>query len=83
MTDKISDELRQFVIRQSCVEDEEITIETSLEEALGVTGDDATDFMVAYGNAFNVDVTNFQSAVNLMLATSVPKRLTIYILNSL
>lgn len=62
MTDKISEELRQFVIRQSCVEDEEITIETSLEEDLGVTGDDATDFMVAYGKAFNVDVTNFLAA---------------------
>jgi acyl carrier protein len=54
--------LKDFVIKQSAVDDEEITKETRIENDLGVTGDDAVNFMISYGKAFNVDVTKFMAA---------------------
>lgn len=37
----------------------EIKIETSLECDLNITGDDADEFLVAFGKEFNVDVSKF------------------------
>jgi acyl carrier protein len=54
--------LKEFVIKQSYVDDEPITEQTSLENDLGVTGADALEFIVAYGTFFNVDVSNFMAA---------------------
>lgn len=54
--------LKEFVIEQSCVDDEPITEQTSLENDLGVTGADALELMVAYGKFFNVDVSKFMAA---------------------
>ena len=62
MNDEIFNTLKEFVIKQSAVDDEEITMDTQIENELGVTGDDAVDFMIAYGNTFNVDVTKFMAA---------------------
>lgn len=62
MSDEIFEKLKGFVIKQSAVEDEEVTRDTQIEDELGVTGDDAVDFMIAYGEAFNVDVTKFMAA---------------------
>jgi acyl carrier protein len=39
-----------------------ITIDTRLEKDLGITGDDATEFLIAFGKKFNVDVSNFMAA---------------------
>lgn len=54
--------LKDFVIKQSCVDDEEITSETKLEDDLGVSGDDAVEFIIAFGKEFNVDVSHFMAA---------------------
>jgi acyl carrier protein len=54
--------LKDFVIKQSSVDDEEITRETKIEDDLGVSGADAIDFIIAYGKLFNVDVTKFMAA---------------------
>jgi acyl carrier protein len=62
MTDEIFNTLKEFVIKQSAVDDEEITKETQIEDELGMTGDDAVEFMIAYGKTFNVDVTKFMAA---------------------
>jgi acyl carrier protein len=62
MSDETFNKLRSFVIEESAVDDEEITRDTKIENDLGVTGDDAVDFMVAYGKVFNVDVTEFMAA---------------------
>jgi acyl carrier protein len=61
MCNKIFDKLRNFVIKESAVDDEEITLDTKIEDDLGVTGDDAVDFMIAYSETFNVDVTKFMA----------------------
>ncbi|MDX1937545.1 MAG: DUF1493 family protein [Flavihumibacter sp.] len=58
----IFDRLKEFTISQSAVNDEEITRETKLAEDLGVYGDDAVDFIIAYSKFFNVDVTKFMAA---------------------
>ena len=62
MTSDIFHKLKEFTISQSAVNDEEITRETRLAEDLGVYGDDAVDFIIAYSKAFNVDVTKFMAA---------------------
>jgi hypothetical protein len=64
MQDDIFIKLKDFVIRQAGIgEDEElITRDTQIEDDLGVTGGDAVDFMLAYGNTFKVDLTKFMAA---------------------
>jgi hypothetical protein len=37
-------------------------METDLQDDLGVYGDDAVDFLVAYGKRVNVDVSKFMAA---------------------
>ena len=62
MSNEIFDRLKEFVIKESAVDDGEITRDTQIEDELGVTGDDAVEFMIAYGKTFNVDVTKFMAA---------------------
>jgi acyl carrier protein len=62
MNDEVFNTLKAFVIKESAVDDEEIRRDTRLESDLGVTGDDAVDFLIAYGKTFNVDVTKFMAA---------------------
>lgn len=62
MNDITFNRLKDFVIKQSAVNDEEITRQTKIEEDLGVYGDDASDFIIAFGKEFEVDVSNFMAA---------------------
>jgi acyl carrier protein len=62
MNEETFSKLKAFVIKESAVDDEEITRDTKIEDDLGLTGDDAIDFMIAYGKTFNVDVTKFMAA---------------------
>ena len=62
MDEEIFSELKEFIIKQSCVDDERITRETRIEGDLGVTSDDACEFVIAYGKKFNVDVSHFMAA---------------------
>ena len=62
MSDEIFDKLKAFVVEQAAVEDEEVTRDAGIEEDLGIYGDDAVDLLIAYGKAFNVDVTKFMAA---------------------
>lgn len=48
-----------FVKSEARVDDEEISMDTRLEDDLGVYGDDAVDFIVKYSETFNVDVAGF------------------------
>lgn len=57
----MNEELKAFVIKESAVSDEDITFETMLSDDLGIYGDDAIEFIVAYGKAFNVDVSKFMA----------------------
>lgn len=59
---KIFLELKAFVLEQSAADDVEIRRETSIANDLGVYGDDATEFIMAYSKRFNVDVSRFMAA---------------------
>lgn len=62
MNEEIFSNLKKFVIKKSCVDDEEITHATRIYNDLGVYGDDAVEFIVAFGKEFNVDVSKFMAA---------------------
>ena len=62
MNSEIFNKLEKFVIEQSCVNDEPITRKTRLYEDLGVYGDDAVEFLIAFSNKFNVHVSKFMAA---------------------
>jgi acyl carrier protein len=54
-------ELRAFTIKQAAT-DEPINHQTRLYEDLGIYGDDAVEFLIAFGKKFNVDVSKFMAA---------------------
>jgi hypothetical protein len=62
MSEKIFEEIRNFVFKQTYIRDFSLFRETRIEEDLGITGADAIEFMVAYGKRFNVDVSKFMAA---------------------
>lgn len=41
---------------------ETIDENSRIEEDLGITGDEAWEFLIEYGKSFNVDVSNFMAA---------------------
>lgn len=59
MKPEISASLKAFVVKHSCADEEEVTSDASLEDDLGVSGDDAVDLIIAFGQKFHVDVSNF------------------------
>jgi acyl carrier protein len=48
-----------FIPRVYHPKKESITRESELEVDLGITGDDADEFIVKFGEKFNVDIENF------------------------
>jgi acyl carrier protein len=62
MSTDIFDRLKDFTIKQAGVTEEEVTEDASLENDLGVSGDDAVEFIVAFSKEFNVDVSKFMAA---------------------
>ena len=62
MNEETFNKLKDFIVKKAGVDDEEITRDTQIEDDLGVTGDDAVDLIIAYGKAFDVDVTRFMAA---------------------
>jgi acyl carrier protein len=53
--------VRNFTIVQNGLSESEIiTEDTSIQDDLGVYGDDAVEFILAFGKEFNVNVENFQ-----------------------
>ncbi|SRR5260370_34310811 len=62
MREEIFNKLKEFAVEQAAVGEEEITESASLEDDLGVSGDDAVEFIIAFGKKFNVDVSKFMAA---------------------
>ena len=62
MNEELFNRLKAFVVDQAGVEDYEVIPEAKIEDDLGVTADDAIDFLLAYSKTFNVDVTRFMAA---------------------
>jgi hypothetical protein len=54
------DRLRRFILKEAFLSDLEITDDTIIETEIGITGDDADEFINAFSNEFNVDVSNFE-----------------------
>lgn len=52
--------LSQFIISQRGKYRKPFTLNTTLEKDLGITGDDADEFMYAFFTHFNVDYSNFE-----------------------
>ncbi|MBP4139794.1 DUF1493 family protein [Flavobacterium cupreum] len=62
MNEEIFNKLKEFVVNQSAVNDQIITRSTQIENDLGVYGEDAVEFIVAFGKGFNVDVSRFMAS---------------------
>ncbi|MDD2793077.1 MAG: DUF1493 family protein [Sediminibacterium sp.] len=62
MNEEIFIKLKEFIVEQAAVEETEVLHDAKIEDDLGITGDDAIDFLIAYGRNFNVDVTKFMAA---------------------
>lgn len=54
------EKIKEFVIRESLVDNLEITRMTTIERDLGITGDDAWNLMEKFRNEFCVDISNFE-----------------------
>ncbi|OJW79856.1 MAG: hypothetical protein BGO69_13535 [Bacteroidetes bacterium 46-16] len=59
MGNHILTSIKEFVAAHQWVDISEITDHTRIEEDLGITGDDASELLVAFGKKFNVDVSHF------------------------
>lgn len=59
---EIFDKIKEFTVEQTGVKKHDITYSSSLENDLGIYGDDAVDFIIAFSKKFNVDITNFMAA---------------------
>jgi acyl carrier protein len=56
-SDEIFDQIKAFVIEQRWEYDFVLTRETGLRKVLKILGDDATDFILAFGKTFNVNLS--------------------------
>lgn len=61
MNDEIFEKIKKFTRKESFVNDVMLTRETKLEADLGISGADGVEFVLAYGKAFNVNVSNFMA----------------------
>src|SRR5687767_5048929 len=62
MNKEIFTHLKAFVVKQTGVHEEEVTPDASLENDLGVYGDDGVELIIKFGKEFNVDVSRFMAA---------------------
>jgi len=62
MNDEFFARLIKLIVDQSGVYEKEVLREASIEDDLGIYGDDAIDLLVAYGKEFNVDLSRFMAA---------------------
>jgi acyl carrier protein len=59
---ELFERLKEFIKKETFVNDVEITSNTIIETEFGVTGDDADDFIIAFSKEFNIDISNFEIA---------------------
>ncbi len=62
MDQELFNKVKEFAVNQAAVEEKEVTESASIEDDLGVHGDDAVEFIIAFGKKFNVDVSKFMAA---------------------
>ena len=54
------EQVKAFTVKFTGVKPAKVALDTTLEDALGITGDDGEDFMWAFFNEFGVDYTGFE-----------------------
>lgn len=59
MKEEIFSDLVVFIHKQSRGFDFPITVATSIENGLGITGDDGEDFIIEFSRKYNIDISNF------------------------
>ena len=64
MLDELEMAVRQFVVEQAAGPSETIHLDTTLLGDLGVTGDDAYDFFIAFAERFNVDMSSLDLSLH-------------------
>lgn len=62
MDSNIFGKLKLFTAKQSGLEENEISEDASLENDLGIYGDDAIEYLIAFGKEYNVDISKFMAA---------------------
>lgn len=61
MDEELFEQIKHFVLKFSCLSDVDMNRNTSIEKGLGLTGDDAIEFILAFSKRFHVDVSNFKA----------------------
>jgi acyl carrier protein len=62
MNNEIFTRLKAFVVKETGVEEEDVTPDASLENDLGVYGDDGVELIIKFGKELNVDISRFMAA---------------------
>ena len=69
---------------------DEIILSSRIEEDFGVTGDDAIEFLIAFGKQFNVYLSEFKAAdyfnpegTSIIILTHVPNKKTLRMIHLL
>lgn len=85
---KLNDILISFIKDEILDPDFEITADLSLEDDLGISGDDASEFILAFSKKFKVNIEGFNfndyfnSEPSLLTSSSKKALLTIGMLNN-
>jgi acyl carrier protein len=62
MGNEIFESIKEFSVKQQGINESDVTQNASLQNDLGIYGDDAIDFLVAFSKKFNVDISKFMAA---------------------
>jgi hypothetical protein len=60
MSEELFNKIKAFTIKEACLTNEVLNRDTKLYDDLGISGDDAVEFLVAFGAHFGVDVSKFK-----------------------
>ena len=62
MDKQIFEKIKDFTVKQSGVSANKVVENAEIENDLGISGDDATDFLLAFSKEFKVDISDFMAA---------------------
>ena len=62
MNEKLFNEIKLFTVDFQGLLESDIEEKSSIQDDLGIWGDDAIEFIVAFGKKFKVDVSKFMAA---------------------
>ena len=59
---EVSIGLKSFLIEQSYAYEKDINMDSEIQKDFRIYGDEAVEFIIAFGKKFNVDVSHFMAA---------------------